>query len=474
MKKSRGSILVTILVITTFLAVLVMSLMLVTSANLVRARARILQLQAQYSAESGADVAIAMLNDLSNPSAEIYSGTNNSEMQVLRNKQYRATFETTVTMGASGKERIITSTGRVYAPATATKPTHTRKIRVVAQRSAGSTASAMLSRTIIDVSSGVKNIFAKEVYVNDYIFLQKNGNFLTAENVKVAGKDATAQKCSITGDGDLQTPPTYTLPGYTRTKLNLAFNNCVPPGNNSNESFEITANDPSISHIQSMRIPWSQYMDASYLPAAAGNCSDWTTGTTVRQIPRVGNERMTHYPDSGSNVTASCGVDGSVDLGTNITYEIRDNVHIRASLCAAAACNPIFNNPTSGIHFVFVEGTINFDSIRTTAGSGPIVFVTYGADPASKLKECPHGGSLYLGKSNIETSARAAYLLATYGVCVSQTKFAAPPSLGGVAGKSIFISSNSGNPWDLYLDPSFPVSQIPIDLSWRQVGYQRL
>lgn len=215
-------------------------------------------------------------------------------------------------------------------------------------------------------------------------------------------------------------------------------------------------------------------MDASYLPSASGNCSDWTTGVSPRQIPRVGNEKMTHYPDAGSNVATNCGTNGSVDLGTGVTYVIRDNVHIRASLCAAAACNPIFTNPTATMHFVFVEGTVNFDSIRSTPGSGPIVFVTYGADPASKLKECPHGGSTYLGKSNIETSAPAVYFLATYGVCISKTKFASPPSLGGIAGKSIFIASNSGNPWDLYLDPSFPVSQIPIDLSWRQVGYQRL
>ena len=125
--------------------------------------------------------------------------------------------------------------------------------------------------------------------------------------------------------------------------------------------------------------------------------------------------------------------------------------------------------------FVFVEGTINFDSLRTAPGSGPIVFVTYGADPASKTGACPHGGSLYLGKSNIETLAPKAYLLATYGLCIDQTKFSTTQdALGGIAGKSIYVSSNSGNPWSLRLDPTFPVEQIPIDLSWRQTGYQRL
>ncbi|MGB4966802.1 MAG: hypothetical protein WBO35_01220 [Candidatus Saccharimonadales bacterium] len=473
-KNQKGSILVTILAVSIFLTVLLMALAILASANLGRARGRILQLQAQYAAESGADAAIAMLNDTSNPSAEAYPGTA-AEVVVLNNAQYRATFTSSVQNGSTPKEKIITAVGKVYAPRSTTTPKHIRRIRVVAERTSGTTASSMLSRTIIDVSSGVKSIFAKEVYVNDYMWLQKNVNILVAEKVTVAGKDATAKKCSITGDGTMKKPTSFSDPAQTRTILDLAYNNCIsPPGNNSNADFEVIANDPSVHSVQSMRIPWTQYMDNSYQNSVNG-CSDWVTGGAIRDIPRTGNEKKTHYPDTGSNTITSCGSNGSVDLGTNNTFVIRDHVHIRASLCAASACNPIFKNPTSNMLFVFVEGTINFDSIRTTVGSGPIVFVTYGADPASKIGECPHGGSLYLGKSNIETQAPAAYLMATYGLCIYQTKFATnTDSLGGVAGKSIFISSNSGVPWSLRLDPNFPINQIPIDLSWRQVGYQRL
>ncbi len=472
----RGSILVTILAVTIFLTMLIMGLVVLASANLQRARGRIMQLQAQYSAESGADFAIAKLNDSSNASAESYAGTG-GQVTVLTAKQYRSTFSTTVTTGLSAKERIITSTGYVYAPATSTSPIHTRKIRVIAQRTASTTASSMLSRTIIDVASGVKNIYAKEVYVNDYILLQKNVNVFVAENVTVAGKDATANKCSISGTGTLQKPTTFETAGQTKSIYNLAYNNCInPPGNSSNTNFEIHANRTDLHTIQSMRIPWGQYMDSSFQNAAGGNCNDWTSGASPRLIPRTGNDKKTHYPDSGTNIASSCGTSGDVALGDNITYTIRNHAHIRANLCAASACNPIFNNPDVGdMKFVFVEGTINFDSLRTTAGSGPIVFVTYGADPASKTGTCPHGGSLYLGKSNIETLAPKAYLLATYGLCINQTKFSTTQdALGGVAGKSIYISSNSGQPWSLRLDPTFPVNQIPIDLSWRQTGYQRL
>ncbi len=473
--KQNGSILVTTLAIMIFLTMLMMSLAVLSSANLSRARARIMQLQAQYSAESGADMAIAMLNDSSSPSAEVYAGTGGSEVTVLNAKQYRSTFRTTVETGTNSKEKIITSTGYVYAPASSSEPKYTRKIRVVAQRTSATTASSMLSRTIIDVSSGVKNIYAKEVYVNDYILLQKNVNVFVAENVTVAGKDATSKRCSIAGSGSLQKPSSFTTPGQTKTKLNLAHNNCiVPPGNSGSSDFDVVANDSSLHTIQSMRIPWGQYMDNNYQSSPTG-CSDWTSGTMTRQIPGTGNEKKTHYPDAGTNIASNCGNNGDINLGTNITYVIRDHVHVRANFCASSACNPIFNNPTPEMKYIFVEGTINFDSLRTSPGSGPIVFVTYGADPASKIKECPHGGSLYLGKSNIETKAPAAYLLATYGACVSQTKFDTyADALGGIAGKSIYISSNSGQPWSLRLDPSFPINEIPIDLSWRQTAYQRL
>ena len=60
--KQRGSILVTILMITFFLTSVLFGLLLLANANLYRARGRIMMLQAQYSAESGADAAITILN----------------------------------------------------------------------------------------------------------------------------------------------------------------------------------------------------------------------------------------------------------------------------------------------------------------------------------------------------------------------------------------------------------------------------
>jgi hypothetical protein len=461
-----GSILVTILIVMMFLSTLILALIVLSNSNLARARGRILLLQAQYAAESGADAAIAYLN----AGNEAYTGTP-SDVTLLDMAQYKATYSVTVTSGSSGKERILTAVGKVYTPRTASTPRYTRSIRVTAQRTSTTTAASMVSRNIIDVASGVKSVSGKDVYVNGFINMNKNTTDLIAENITVAGKNTGASNCSIGGTGNLVKPTSFSTPGQTKTQVRVAYNNCIsPPGNTSNANFDVYANQGSISTIQSMYIPWSQYMDSTY--TNAGNCTAWTTGISPRVIPAVSGSKATHYPDSGSTVATSCGSSGDLALGSN-QYNITDNVHIRANLCSASACTPTFYNPTGSIKFVFVEGTINFDSVQSALGSGPIVFVTYGTDPSSKAGVCPYGGSIYLGNSG-NTGAPAIFFMATNGVCLDKTKFGSDPALGGLGGKNLYISTNSGTPFNLALDASFPTTQIPIDLAWRAARYERL
>jgi hypothetical protein len=465
--QQRGSILVSILVVTSFISILIYSLIVLANANLTRARNRILLLQTQYSAESGVDAAIAILNG----GNTAYAGAG-TEQQVLSNNQYRSTFTTSVVGGVDAKERIITSIGYIYAPAASTTPKFTRRLEVTAQRTSTTTASSVLSRNIMEIQSGVKNIEAVDIYINGFINMNKNTTNLIAENITVADKNTGASNCSIGGTGNLIKPTTFSNAGQTKTNILAAFNNCIsPPGNTSNADFDVSANQTSISKIQSTLIPFSQYMDNSY-QNSPGNCNDWTTGSFPRDIPSTGNTKKTHYPDSGSGISSSCGTNGDLVLETD-QYNIKDHVHLRANLCASAACTPTFNNPDASLKFVFIEGTINFDGIQTTAGSGPIAFITYGADPVSLAADCPYGGSIYLGK-NGTTSAPKVYFLATNGICLDKTKFGVDPALGGIGGKNIYVSTNPGSPFDLRLDPSFPTSEIPIDLAWRAIRYRRL
>jgi hypothetical protein len=470
-RQQRGSILVTILTLMIFLSLTIMALAVLVSSNVTRARSRVMLLQAQYAAESGADAAIAYLNN--DPTAS-YAGTGATSVTVITSSRYKATFTTTVSAGSNSKQKIITATGKVFVPASSATPKYKRTIRVTADRSTTTTASSLVSRNILAIASSVKNVNARDIFINGYITMAKNTTDLTAENITVGGKNTGATNCSIGGSGNLVKPTSFHTAGQTKTNINVAFNNCIsPPGNVSNANFNVTANTGNISTISSMYIPWGQYMDSSY-QNSPGGCTDWTSGSSPRSIPSTGNTKKTHYPDSANTISASCGTSGDLALGSN-QYDIKDNVHLRANLCAASACDPTFNNPTANTYFVFIEGTVNFNSVKTASGSGPIVFVVYGADPASKTSVCPYGGAVYLGQQgSTTTNAPALYLLAQNGVCMDGTKFGATPALGGMAGKNLYINTQSGQPFDLALDPNYPVSQIPIDLSWRETGYERI
>jgi hypothetical protein len=457
-----------------FLTAVMISLATLSSSALARARSRVLSLQAQYAAESGADTAIAMLN-----SGNIaYPGTA-SDVLLLSSPQYKATYSVQVTDGSDSKEKVIIATDKVYKGNTSGTPDYTRKIRVIAERSSTMTASSMLSRNIIDVGSGVKQIKGRDFYVNGFIVMRKNTTDLIAENITVVGKDTGAANCSIGGSGNLVKPGTFQNPGQTKTKLTLGYNNCIdPPKNSSNANFDVSANQNYLSPVQSTYIPWSQYLDDAYQDA--GSCTDWTTGGSIRQIPSLTGSKRTHYPDSNSNVSAACGAGGTINLGTN-QYNLLENAHVRANLCASSACDPTFNNPTATIKYLFVEGNVNFSSVKTAPGSGPVVLIAYGADPTSKNSVCPYGGSIYLGQSGSGfTRAPALYMLAMNGLCLDGTKFgtnsdpADAPMLGGVSGKNIYIASSPSTPRPLLLDPTFPVDQVPVDLAWRAVRYTRM
>ncbi len=466
----QGSIVVSILIVSIFFVIISSSLIVLANANITRAKGRVLLLQAQYAAESGVDSAIAMLNS----GNESYAGSG-SDIQILANSRYKSTYSSSVT--GSGKDRKITATGKVFIPANSLTPSFTRKIEVSAERSSSTGSSSIVSRNIVDIASGVKNLSAKGMYVNGFINMSKNTTNLIAENITVVDKNTSASNCSIGGTGNLVKPATFSTPGQTKTIINMGFNNCIsPPGNTSNANFTVSANQTNLTKIQSTFIPWSQYMDNTYQNSIGGDCRDWTTGGSTRQIPSTGNTKKTHYPNSSANIsTTSCGTNGNINLDDH-TYVINDHVHVRANFCATSACAPIFNNPSTTMRFIFIEGTVNFDSIRTASNSGPIVLVVYGADPASKSGSCPYGGSAYLGQGSpgSYTSAPDLFILSTNGICLDKTKFGTNPALGGVSGKNIYVASSTGTPFDLALDPTFPTEQIQVDLAWRAVQYRRL
>lgn len=482
--RQSGSIIVSIMVMMIFLTMTVMSLAVVSQTNMTRANQRIYLLQAQYAAESGADVVVAYMNSSTGVYAD--SGVEKELLPDGFSPTHRATYEATVTDTATANKKSVSSIGRVYQPATATMPKFTYKINVTVERSSMEYTASIVSRNSVEIASSVKAVIAKSLYVNEYLRANKNTNDVQIDDLTVAGKYPDGGSCSLSGSGNLVRNPS--LPAGTKAKLRMAHNNCMDstPGNTSDADFDIIANDTSLQKIASIYIPWSYKMnnDDGLGEYTNGNCSDWTASSPT--IPSAGNARKTHYPDNGSGTVAAslCAGSGSspadINLG-NKTITLNDHAHIRAHLCKAYNCTPKFINPdASKPKFVFVEGVINFENITADDTSpGDIIFISYATSqtiPGSK--QCPSdSAAIRLGKDGSNSLiAPKAYFIATNGMlCVDQTKFdTGTKSIGGVSGKDIYLSSVSGTTFELTFNPEFPLSSIPLDLSWGATDVKRV
>lgn len=482
-RTQSGSVIVSIMVIMIFLTMTILSLGVISQGNISRANQRIFLLQAQYAAESGTDAVVAYLNS----SSGTYANSGTEKQLFTYAPYYRATYQATVSNHPTdANKKLVSSVGRVYQPSTASTPKLTYKISATIERSSITSTSAIVSRNSVEVASSVKAVVAKSLFVNEYLRANKNTNDIMIDNLTVAGKYPDGNNCSLSGTGNLVKNPD--LGAGIKAVIRMAYSNCIdtPPGNTSTSDFDVTANDSSIQKIASTYIPWSYKMTnadggGEY---TNGNCSDWTAASP--NIPSTGNARKTHYPDSGAGtVTASlCGSGGSSPADLNLgnkTYTIKNHVHIRANLCKSSSCTPTFINPDANDpKFVFVEGAINFERVTVDSTSpGAIIFISYSTSQTlSDSKQCPsNAAAIRLGKDGSNSMyAQKAYFIATNGMlCVDQTKFdPGVKSLGGISGKDIYLSSNSGATFELAFDPQFPLSSIPLDLSWRASGVKRV
>ncbi len=476
-----GSILVSLLVIMIFLTITVMSLAVISQGNITRSSQRIFLLQAQYAAESGSDAVVAYMNSSGN-----YADSGVEKTLFTYAPTYRATYQATVADSADANQKVITSVGRVYQPSTATTPRYTYKISTTLERSSTQFASSIVSRNSVEVASSVKAVMASTMYVNEYVRANKNTTDIQIDDLVIAGKYPNASNCSLSGAGNLVRNPD--LPAGTKAKLRMGYSNCMDatPGNTSDSNFEVTANDSSIQKIASIYIPWSYKMNngdagGEYLN---GNCSDWLAASGT--IPSSGNARKTHYPNDGAGTVpaSQCGGSGSspadLSLGSK-TFTLNNHVHIRANLCKASSCTPKFINPDAADpKYVFVEGVINFENVTVDATSpGEVIFISYSTSqtiPGSK--QCPsNSAAIRLGKDGSNSlHAPKAYFIATNGMlCIDQTKFdSGVESVGGISGKDLYLSSNSGASFSLAFNPDFPLSSVPLDLAWRASNVKRI
>ncbi len=500
-KKENGSVVVSVFIIMIFLTLTVLTLSVINQSNISRSYSRLYMLQAQYAAESGADAAIAYINRADPATGGTLGSYPDSGVKKLlvqntdaNSQSYKAMYTATTSAvtdesGASDPNKLkVTSVGEVYRPATASNPTHRYKIEVLVERSIINASSSIVSRNSVVVDSSVKNITAKSLYINSFMNVESNSTDVTIDQLSIAGKvPQNGAACSLLGKGHLKKRVDLGGP----VELTMAGVNCMDPivGNTSSPDFTISSNDTTIRPISSTHIPWNFKMNDAY--TSSGSCSDWISGssTATIHIPATLNSKKTHYPDTLSGVATgvapSCGNGGDLNLGER-TIVLDDHAHVRGHFCKNSdQCRPKFINPDSAHpKFVFVEGVINFKNVtvKEPESPGDVVLISY--SPAISGVAGVNGSkcngnvvSIHFnndGSNNVV--APNLYVISTVGtVCIDQTKFpSTSDALGGISGHDLVVSSNSGTVFTLAFNPEFPVSEIPVDLSWRATHTKRL
>ena len=177
----NGMILPTLLIVMFVLMVVGLSLATQAMLHLDNTKRDVHNSNSLLAAETGAELTLHELNKDSS-----FSGFSETEFYDTASKG-RATYQTTVTDGALKNEKIITSTGHIYADP-ADEPTVTRRVRLVV---VGTTSGDYVVHTGPGglIMTNTATIANGEVYVNGYLDMSNTaqiGTELTPSTVNVA------------------------------------------------------------------------------------------------------------------------------------------------------------------------------------------------------------------------------------------------------------------------------------------------
>ncbi len=173
---SQGMILPTLLVIMLIILTVGLSLSSLVLAQMNIADRGIARANAMLAAEAGAEKTLHELNNDSD-----FAGYQSEEVFAQNQTQGRVTYQTTIAEGGLSNEKIITATGRVYMPSTASDPLISRSIRLVV---VGTTTDDYSIQTgpgglIMSNSATIAN---GDVYVNGYINMSNSARIGSEDN----------------------------------------------------------------------------------------------------------------------------------------------------------------------------------------------------------------------------------------------------------------------------------------------------
>lgn len=130
--ENKGFILVTIMLLTSFVFVVSLSTSQLAVSNLRAANLETFRINAQFAADAGADEALYEINE-GNASGIDWPGTNGAEVTIADEPTYKTTYKATVTNTTINDldRKILKVTGRTYSPKTSPSAVSSRTYTIV-------------------------------------------------------------------------------------------------------------------------------------------------------------------------------------------------------------------------------------------------------------------------------------------------------------------------------------------------------
>ncbi len=422
-QSQQGSVIVSILITTLFLTTLIFALLVLANSNLVRAKQRIYLLQAQYSAESGADSAIATLNG-GNTS---YTGTGGSDLTVIATTGYKSTFSTVVSAGSNSLEKIVTSTGKVYVPASATQPSFTRKVSITVTGKQGSGYAVIGGVGGLILSNNA--IIGGVVYTNGKITMSNNSIIGSATNP--ATVSAAYYNCPSPADSTYPRACTsgepISLTNSAHIYGSVSANNQTTGTGMTNSGLVASSGVPYLALPSYGRAPQKAAV-ATTITAAAASCSSgsktWSANTHITGGNVLINNSCT------LTVQGDVWIDGNFTIQNNGNMKV-DNAMTRAPVIMIDGSaggkfdnNSVITSNAAGWGFKFI-------TFYSKAACSPDCTTVTGADLANSQ------GVQTLTMQNSGLGANTLFYARWSKVFVNNNG-----SVGGINGQTIQLQNN--------------------------------
>jgi Tfp pilus assembly protein PilX len=315
----RGIVLISMVLIMLAMTFIMLGIATFTVNQFSRTNRGIQAVNDLLSAEAGAEESLYQLNQ-----NNTFSGYGTEQTFFNDSVKGRATYQTTITPGSVGNEKIITSTGRLYQPAASTTPRLTRKVRLTV---VGTTATGYSVQTgpgglIMSNSATIAN---GDVYINGFLTMSNSAHIGSATNpvnVHVAHVNCPA--------GGGATYPTQCNSGQPITLNNTAHiygsvyaTNQTNGSGMSNPGLIANSTAPAISLPDYDRTAQKNAV-TSTITSAAASCSNSQTRTWQANTHITGNVSISN--SCVVTVLGNVWIDGTFTISNSSSIKVANSV----------------------------------------------------------------------------------------------------------------------------------------------------